>query len=139
MRERAGAGTQPGGCWTRVGSTYLPLRHQLPLGGGGGFDQRAGGRRDGLGRLQNLLLKVQALVGLLWSRERREDGRDGDGDAPGGQARTLGLVLGLSCSSFLAAASMAAAAPRSSFSAMTVGSSGSTHSVPAGDTVPEPG
>lgn len=44
---------------------------------------------------------------------------------------TLGLVRGLSCSSFLAAASMAAAAPSSSFSAMTVGSSGSTHSVPA--------
>lgn len=43
---------------------------------------------------------------------------------------TLGLALGLSCSSFLAAASMAAAAPSSSFSAMTVGSSGSTHSVP---------
>ncbi len=43
---------------------------------------------------------------------------------------TLGLARGLSCSSFLAAASMAAAAPSSSFSAMTVGSSGSTHSVP---------
>lgn len=48
---------------------------------------------------------------------------------------TLGLALGFSCSSFLAAASMAAAAPSSSFSAMTVGSSGSTHSVP-GDAAP---
>lgn len=47
-----------------------------------------------------------------------------------GAGLTLGLALGFSCSSFLAAASMAAAAPRSSFSAMTVGSSGSTHSVP---------
>lgn len=43
---------------------------------------------------------------------------------------TLGLALGFSCSSFLAAASMDAAAPRSSVSAMTVGSSGSTHSEP---------
>lgn len=43
---------------------------------------------------------------------------------------TLGLALGFSCSSFLAAASMDAAAPRSSVSAMTVGSSGSTHSDP---------
>ena len=43
---------------------------------------------------------------------------------------TLGLALGLSCSSFLAAASMDAAAPSSSVSAMTVGSSGSTHSDP---------
>lgn len=43
---------------------------------------------------------------------------------------TLGLALGFSCSSFLAAASMEAAAPSSSVSAMTVGSSGSTHSDP---------
>lgn len=43
---------------------------------------------------------------------------------------TLGLALGFSCSSFLAAASMDAAAPNSSVSAITVGSSGSTHSVP---------
>ena len=49
-----------------------------------------------------------------------------------GAGLTLGLARGFSCSSFLAAASMAAAAPRSSFSAMTVGSSGSTHSVPGG-------
>lgn len=43
---------------------------------------------------------------------------------------TFGLALGLSCSSFLAAASMDAAAPSSSVSAITVGSSGSTHSEP---------
>lgn len=43
---------------------------------------------------------------------------------------TFGLALGLSCSSFLAAASIDAAAPSSSVSAMTVGSSGSTHSEP---------
>lgn len=49
-----------------------------------------------------------------------------------GAGLTLGLARGFSCSSFFAAASMAAAAPRSSFSAMTVGSSGSTHSVPGG-------
>lgn len=49
-----------------------------------------------------------------------------------GVGMTLGLARGFSCSSFFAAASMAAAAPRSSFSAMTVGSSGSTHSVPGG-------
>lgn len=46
---------------------------------------------------------------------------------------TLGLALGFSCSSFLAAASMDAAAPSSSVSAMTVGSSGSTHSDPGRD------
>lgn len=50
-----------------------------------------------------------------------------------GWVATFGLTLGLSCSSFLAAASMEAAAPRSSVSAITVGSSGSTHSEP-GDT-----
>lgn len=43
---------------------------------------------------------------------------------------TFGFALGFSCSNFLAAASMDAAAPSSSVSAMTVGSSGSTHSVP---------
>lgn len=43
---------------------------------------------------------------------------------------TLGFARGLSCSSFLAAASMDAAAPSSSVSAITVGSSGSTHSDP---------
>lgn len=46
------------------------------------------------------------------------------------QSPTLGLARGLSCSSFLAAASMDAAAPSSSVSAITVGSSGSTHSEP---------
>lgn len=44
---------------------------------------------------------------------------------------TWTLFLGLSESSFLAAASMEAAAPSSSFSAITVGSSGSTQSEPA--------
>lgn len=43
---------------------------------------------------------------------------------------TFGFALGFSCSNFLAAASMDAAAPSNSVSAMTVGSSGSTHSVP---------
>lgn len=43
---------------------------------------------------------------------------------------TLGLALGFSCSNFLAAASMDVAAPRSSVSAITVGSWGSTHSDP---------
>ena len=38
--------------------------------------------------------------------------------------------LGLRLASFLAAASMEAAAPKSSFSAITVGSSGSTQSEP---------
>ena len=49
-----------------------------------------------------------------------------------GHTRTLtfGFALGFSCSNFLAAASMDAAAPSNSVSAMTVGSSGSTHSVP---------
>lgn len=53
------------------------------------------------------------------------------GEGLRGALITLGFALGLSCSSFLAAASMDAAAPKSSFSAMTVGSSGSTHSDPA--------
>lgn len=43
---------------------------------------------------------------------------------------TLGLALGFNCSNFLAAASMDVAAPRSSVSAITVGSWGSTHSDP---------
>lgn len=47
-----------------------------------------------------------------------------------GWTLTLGLALGFSCSNFFAAASIDAAAPKSSVSAMTVGSSGSTHSVP---------
>lgn len=47
-----------------------------------------------------------------------------------GWTLTLGLALGFSCSNFFAAASIDAAAPNSSVSAMTVGSSGSTHSVP---------
>lgn len=47
-----------------------------------------------------------------------------------GQTLTFGLALGFSCSNFFAAASIDAAAPNSSVSAMTVGSSGSTHSVP---------
>ena len=66
------------------------------------------------------------------------EGRSGEGWLGGwsgvvsgvGWIRTLGLALGLSCSSFFAAASMDAAAPSSSVSAITVGSSGSTHSVP---------
>lgn len=47
-----------------------------------------------------------------------------------GWTLTFGLALGFSCSNFFAAASIDAAAPSSSVSAMTVGSSGSTHSVP---------
>ena len=43
---------------------------------------------------------------------------------------TFGLGLGFSSASFLAAASIAAAAPRSSFSAMTLGSSGLTQLEP---------
>lgn len=43
---------------------------------------------------------------------------------------TLGLSRGLSSASFLAAASIAEAAPSSSFSAITFGSSGFTHSEP---------
>lgn len=46
---------------------------------------------------------------------------------------TLGFALGFSCSSFLAAASIDAAAPKSSVSAMNVVSSGSTHSDPKRD------
>lgn len=51
-------------------------------------------------------------------------------DSEDGWNDTFGLALGFSCSSFLAAASMDAAAPKSSVSAITVGSSGSTHSEP---------
>ena len=58
-------------------------------------------------------------------------------EAVGRSPLTLGLVRGRSCSSFLAAASMAAAAPKSSFSAITVGSSGSTHSVPVRNNQPK--
>lgn len=43
---------------------------------------------------------------------------------------TLIDLRGRKLASFLAAASMDAAAPRSSFSAITVGSSGSTQSLP---------
>ncbi len=43
---------------------------------------------------------------------------------------TFGLSLGFSSASFLAAASIEAAAPSNSFSAMTFGSSGSTQSDP---------
>ena len=43
---------------------------------------------------------------------------------------TLAVARGLSCISFLAAASIDLAAPSNSFSAITVGSSGSTKSVP---------
>lgn len=157
--------------------TYLPLSHQLPLSGWSCFDQSTSSGSDGLGRLQNLLLEVQALVCFLFYERKRETicqhlrcmafsnrsrlywniqmstgkhlsagGGSGEEHAvTSGRGQqplwdsvsqwkrllTLGLVLGLSCSSFLAAASMAAAAPSSSFSAMTVGSSGSTHSVPA--------
>lgn len=69
-----------------------------------------------------------------WLRDPGEKGLPQRGLRGGSAPRaTLGLALGFSCSSFLAAASMAAAAPSSSFSAMTVGSSGSTHSVPRGD------
>ena len=43
---------------------------------------------------------------------------------------TLGFFLGLSCASFLAAASIAEAADNSSCSAITLGSFGSTQSEP---------
>lgn len=73
-------------------------------------------------------------MGLHTRLKHREESPSAPEAEHGGQPRlsttTLGLALGFSCSSFLAAASMAAAAPSSSFSAMTVGSSGSTHSVP---------
>lgn len=45
---------------------------------------------------------------------------------------TLMVFLGRRLANFLAAASIEAAAPNSSFSAITVGSSGSTQSVPVG-------
>lgn len=46
------------------------------------------------------------------------------------QRITFIFCLGLRLASFLAAASIDAAAPNNSFSAITVGSSGSTHSEP---------
>ena len=47
---------------------------------------------------------------------------------------TLGRALGVSSASFLAAASIEAAAPNTSFSAMTFGSSGLTQSAPGIET-----
>ena len=49
--------------------TYLPLSHQLPLCRRGSFNQSTSGSCNGLGCLQNLLLKVQALICLLFTRE----------------------------------------------------------------------
>lgn len=49
---------------------HFALRHQLSLRRRGRFHQGTGGRCDGLGRLQDLLLEVQRLVRLL----RRERG-----------------------------------------------------------------
>lgn len=52
--------------------TYLPLSHQLPLSGWSCFDQSTSSGSDGLGRLQNLLLEVQALVCFLFYERKRE-------------------------------------------------------------------
>lgn len=49
--------------------TYLPLSHQLPLRCRSSFDQSTSGSSNGLGCLQDLLLKVQALICLLFTRE----------------------------------------------------------------------
>lgn len=57
---------------------HFALRHQLPLRCRGRLHQGAGGRRDGLGRLQDLLLEVQRLISLL----RREKSCELDGLRP---------------------------------------------------------
>ncbi len=54
---------------------HFALSHQLSLGSRGRFDQSAGGCSDGLGRLQDLLLKVQRLICLL--KEKEIDQSDG--------------------------------------------------------------
>lgn len=67
---------------------HFALRHQLPLRRRGRLHQGAGGRCDGLGRLQDLLLEVQRLVRLL----RRERSRELDGLIPEQRQETeLGL------------------------------------------------
>lgn len=55
--------------WYKVIKTYLSLCHQLPLCRRSSFDKSAGGSCNGLGSLKNLLLKVQALVCLLFARK----------------------------------------------------------------------
>lgn len=57
---------------SRLILTYLPLGHQFSLRCRSGFDQGAGGGGDGLGGLEDLLLKVQALVSLLFTREETQ-------------------------------------------------------------------
>lgn len=57
---------------SRLIPTYLPLGHQFSLRCRSSFDQGAGGGGDGLGRLEDLLLKVQALVSLLFTREEKQ-------------------------------------------------------------------
>ena len=44
----------------------LALGHQLLLGLGGGFDEGRGGVGNGLGRLQDHLVKVHLLIHHLW-------------------------------------------------------------------------
>lgn len=52
--------------------THLPLGHQFSLRSRSSFHQGAGGSGDGLGRLEDLLLEVQALVSLLFTREENQ-------------------------------------------------------------------
>lgn len=52
--------------------TYLPLGYQFSLRSRSSFHQSAGGSGDGLGGLEDLLLKVQALVSLLFTREENQ-------------------------------------------------------------------
>lgn len=51
---------------------HFALSHQFSLGRRGRFHQRAGGCRDRLGCLQDLLFEVQRLVRLLRRKETQE-------------------------------------------------------------------
>lgn len=53
-----------------VSVTHLALGDQLSLSSGGRLDEGAGGGRDGLGRFENLFLKVKGLVRLLQSEKK---------------------------------------------------------------------
>lgn len=57
---------------SRLILTHLSLGHQFSLCSRSSFHQSTRGSRDGLGGLEDLLLKVQALVSLLFTREENQ-------------------------------------------------------------------